>query len=378
MNIPKLKFQTFVVLVSVFYYMLPSAARTTQPSKISACDIVFSARFYLKPDSKKPNAKSRFHLYRINAEGKGKTQITFGAHDDEFPLWTQSGRRIVFLRDDKSLLQCDENGKKIVKLLDVSSANDAYWNGLKVAQNGKTVGFLRSISTSQKTENTLFLVDLTTRKTRQIADVEHYSWSRDNRFLALEGGQNGFRVLDLRSQKTRKMKIENLGRFAWISSADLVATIQKPRANDEISGVESFQIFNLSRKLQTFKIAPTDDELCDWRSFVLPIPQVSNAFTFVSDESTSSGRDAIYFRVSTISGQMMRLAEGQSFAWAPSGNRFLVVSYHDTTPYDVLPNGHKRVVYTTKLRIGTGEKDLRDLVSGLVLVESADWRDGKG
>ncbi len=334
-------------------------------------DIVFSARFYLKPNAKNVDAKSQFHLYRINADGSGKRQITFGAHDDAFPLWTRDGRKIIWVRDYDNLMQSDENGRNATKLQDLQGAD---WDGLKLSPDGKTIGFMQHVAVAGGYADALRLLDLRTRKVVSIPNVAHYAWSRDNRFLALDDAKSGLRVLDLRTRKMRNVKVENLGRFAWISPTDLVATIQKTDKAGDMLGIESFQIFNASGKLQTFKIAKTDGELADGRSFVTPIPNATSTFTFVSDQSTSSGYNASYFRVSAISGQMTRLCKGQSFAWSPNGLRFLNVTYHDTTPYDTLPNGHKRLVYTTKLQVGTNERDLRDLVSGLVLVESADWR----
>ena len=335
-------------------------------------DIVYSARYYLKPGQK---GVSRYHLYRINADGSRRTQITRGAHDDELPMWAKNGQHIIFVRDANDLMSSDENGGHLTKMQDLKGAD---WDGLKLSPDGKSIGFIQHVATAKGYVDALRLLNLGTKKVSQIADVEYYAWSPDNRYLALNSAKSGFRVLDLRTRAVRKIVIEKLGRFAWISPTDFAATIQKTSTNDDNTsfnlGVESIQIHNLSRAVQTFKIATTDDELLDWRSFVRPIPHANNAFTLVVDESTSSGYEAMYFRVSTISGRRTRLAEGQSFAWSPSGNLFAVVSYHDTTPYDTLPNGHKRVVYTTKLQVGTGEKDLKTLVSGTVLVRSADWR----
>lgn len=369
----------FLLAVITLSCAVSSQARAAKRvEKKAGGDIVFSARYYLKPNAKSRASKSWFHLYRINADGSEKRQITFGAHDDEFPLWTRDRRKIIWVRDYDNLMQSDENGRNMTKLQNLKGAD---WDGLKLSPDGKTVGFLQHISVAGAYKDVLRLLDLRTQKAVSIPDVTHYAWSSDNQFLALDGTENGFRVLDLRTRQTRKIKIENLGRFAWISPTDLVATIQKTATDGGLTsldlGVESFQVFSATRVIQTFKAATdTDnyDELFDWRSFILPIPNATNTFTFVQNESTSSGYNATYFRVSTISGQMTRLCEGQSFAWSPNGLRFLNVTYHDTTPYDTLPNGHKRVVYTTKLQIGTTEKNLRDLVSGLVLVESADWR----
>ena len=56
-------------------------------------DIVYAARYYAPPGSHKT---SHFHLYRINPDGTGKTQLTFGA-EEGFPHWTADGKQITFI-----------------------------------------------------------------------------------------------------------------------------------------------------------------------------------------------------------------------------------------------------------------------------------------
>ncbi len=127
--------------------------------------------------------------------------------------------------------------------------------------------------------------------------------------------------------------------------------------------------------MRRIEVPNSANEGAGWNSLIMPIQGATDAFCFVADQHTSSGYAADYFRVARDNGKMTKLAQGQAFSWAPDGKRFLNVSYHDTAPYDTLPNGHKRVVYVTKLQAGTvGRAKLRDLVSGLVLVGSADWR----
>ncbi len=57
-------------------------------------DIVYAARYYAPPGS---HQTSHFHLYRINPDGTGKTQITFGSAEEGFPHWTADGKQITFV-----------------------------------------------------------------------------------------------------------------------------------------------------------------------------------------------------------------------------------------------------------------------------------------
>ena len=52
-------------------------------------DIVYSARYYAPPGS---HRTSHFHIYRINPDGTGKTQLTFGMLDDYAPKWSADGK----------------------------------------------------------------------------------------------------------------------------------------------------------------------------------------------------------------------------------------------------------------------------------------------
>ncbi len=76
-------------------------------------DIVYSARYYAPPGSRQT---SHFHIYRINPDGTGKTQLTFGAYDEEVPQWTDGGRHVTFLSYDGTasvkLCQINADGSK--------------------------------------------------------------------------------------------------------------------------------------------------------------------------------------------------------------------------------------------------------------------------
>lgn len=57
-------------------------------------DIVYAARYYTPPGS---HRTSHFHLYRINPNGTGKTQLTFGRGDEQQPKWSADGRHVTFI-----------------------------------------------------------------------------------------------------------------------------------------------------------------------------------------------------------------------------------------------------------------------------------------
>lgn len=57
-------------------------------------DIVYAVRYYTPPGS---HRTSHFHLYRINPDGTGRTQLTFVNGDEEQPRWSADGRYVTFI-----------------------------------------------------------------------------------------------------------------------------------------------------------------------------------------------------------------------------------------------------------------------------------------
>ena len=57
-------------------------------------DIVYSARYYAPPGS---HRTSHFHIYRINPDGRGKTQLTFGSDEEYDPKWSADGRQVTYI-----------------------------------------------------------------------------------------------------------------------------------------------------------------------------------------------------------------------------------------------------------------------------------------
>ena len=84
-------------------------------------DIVYSARYYTPPGS---HRTSHFHIYRINPDGTGRMQLTFGTADEEYPRWSENGDQITFYAYHQAVpvvrlckMDADGGKKQVIKIL---------------------------------------------------------------------------------------------------------------------------------------------------------------------------------------------------------------------------------------------------------------------
>ena len=87
-------------------------------------DIVYSARYYAPPGS---HHTSHFHIYRINPDGTGRMQLTFGTLGDYdyAPKWSADGRQVTYIERSSTsvfdkLCEIDASGgnRRVLKTLD--------------------------------------------------------------------------------------------------------------------------------------------------------------------------------------------------------------------------------------------------------------------
>lgn len=346
---------------------LLAAAAVPRPALCKG-DIVFAARFYNSPRGSAGRAASRAQLFRIDADGANRRQITRGAHDDQIPQWSPDGKRISFVRDGSWICVADADGRGVKQLFGL--ANLPQWS-----PGSRELGVLDDGS------HTLFFVDVRSGKRRALKGVESFAWSPDGQRLAWLGLDKKLWIVNLKT-KSRTVAKLSATRLGWAGPQVLVAALEH-KQGEGVDGLDTFVTLDTSgQEIKRFPIrgrlpdpegAPEgESNLADWRSEFLPSKGAGRSFTFRWDDSTSSGRNGFYFRGNAQDGALKLLAQGQSFAWAPDGQRFAWAPYHDLAPYNV-QGRRPRLVYTSPLKVGDGSTS-RTLVSGLVLIYGIDWR----
>jgi dipeptidyl aminopeptidase/acylaminoacyl peptidase len=355
--------------------VLLCAAASHSRSALCQGDVLFSARFYNSPQKSKGRANSRAHLFRVDASGANRRQISDNAHDDQTPRWSPDGQRITFVRDGESICvsKADGSGVKVLSPL----LNLPQWS-----PDSREIGVLDDGS------HTLFFINVRSGKKRSLQGVEQFAWSPNGQQLAWKTTAKTLCITNLGAKtQSRTYTPLEVSTMAWAAPQVLVAATGKLVENTD-SGLDTFVMLDTNprlseaRVLKTFPVRATlpasdgafegEQKFADWRSQLLPIPGARGQFAFRWDNTTSSGRDGFFFHASTQNGALKLLAHGQNFAFEPGGKRFVWAPYHELAPYNV-PGERPKWVYTSPLKMGDG-RSTRTLVSGLVLIYGCDWR----
>lgn len=342
-------------------------------------DIVYSARYYYPPRG--PARVSRWHLYRINPDGSGRKQITFGEHDDLAPVWSPDGRRVLFTRaggepgapwGEQTWWLCvvSAEGGRIRTLLDLGKhyVLDYMWS-----PDGHKIAVLPE---PWDKSPAVRLVDVATKRVCKLVGVCDYAWSPTGRraYATLANDKGRFEV----PGTNRNQPIPSVKSPVWLS-ARLLAGM------DDANPREVTLLDADGRPVRFVELVagPSDqraaEALHDGLSFIQTIPGTgARAVVGQNCHDSTTGTNYCFFTADLRTGIVRSLADGQFLSWSPDGSRFCTAPGRDLGPYGKKSDGSERTVWVAPLKVGTAEGKLRTITPGTVWVVGGDWRKAHG
>ena len=250
-------------------------------------DIVYAARYYAPPGS---HHTSHFHLYRINPDGTGKTQLTFGSADEYDPQWSPDGRRILFTRDTEGVCVMDANGGRAHLLLNLLQDGMGL-NLVRWGADSRTVLIRYYVRTASGDTAAACRIDARTGR-RQAGPASDpplpyrldYDDKTDQQFLSARTAEG------------------------W----------EKRRLRVPVDTGNS----------------GADDRLWTTWDGGLETDAEGRLIYALNNHNSTVGVDWLFYRLAPATGAMTYLTEGQFLAWSPDKMRFCTAPGRDTTPYE--------------------------------------------
>jgi hypothetical protein len=350
-------------------------------------DIVYSARYYAPPGS---HRTSHFHLYRINPDGTGRTQLTFGSADDGLPRWSPDGARILFTREQfngsSALCLVGANGGPATRLTAFQE------NGIfaRWSPNGRLLAVLSTVSVGKTDQQRAVLADSKTQHVvRRIEGVSDWHWAPDIR-LAYLTGPTGDRVLNVSTGQTVAVP-DPVTVPVWRGTQTIAGLAADPKTERYFLRFLDTQGREKQRLPLNFPNpyaqSGSDDPALEPGRLE---PRPGGLIYGINYHNSTVGVDWAFFRLDLPANTMHYLTEGQFLAWSPDRSRFCTAPGRDTTPYEkrrfpfaVRPgasaeeraDAEYRTVWFAPLYIRAASGgSMRALTPRLSYVTSADWR----
>lgn len=331
----------------------------------STADIVYSARYY-EPGSQ----PSHYHLWRIDAAGANRIQITEGEADDYAPMWLADGQTIAFVRETaqgRMLCTVAERGGTVTELAVLPNG----FSGIEsIAPSRDKLIYLVNINGQWQLE----LFDIATRQVRKLGAGVTTAWNPDGRRLYISTwgeSKPAAQILDLTTGRYAELS-GDLRAAAWVNETTLIA--------------EAFASSEAAQNNQPRLIVMRDDGV-QIREIALPFswnddlsPFADNLFAIPGDpDSVMYGRHAgnstegdaqRFYRVNVKTGEAAVVAQGRNLAWSADAQSFLTSAGRGLAKF-----GRKKTVWVSPLfLVALTSGETRPLVQGLVSVAGFDWK----
>ena len=325
-------------------------------------DIVYAARYYTPPGRQRT---SHFHLYRVNAAGGERVQITSGAEDDEAPVWSPDGRRVLFTRAGRSVCVVSSKGGPVRTLLATGPADGGEWGPYRWLPESRTIAIVHTDSGKTQAAAVYFINVRTGVQTR-LGNAADYVLSPDGKNAALPGA-GSVRIVD----RQRGSQVRVAGGFqdpVWLDDETLIGLGSQTGAG------RLWEVGRDGRELRRVAVPiplkrPGDGEDLSVRAATLLPGPGRSVVEAVNNHDSTVGADFYFFRLNLAARTADFLVEGQFLAWSPLGTQFCTAPGRALAAY-----GKKRQVWVAPLRVGAPAKGFRTVTPGLVWVTGADWR----
>lgn len=364
----------------VLFLALTIACLLALAPPLPACaarDIVYAARYYSPPGS---HRTSHYHLYRINPDGTGRTQLTYGNQDDSDPQWSPDGRWIAFERDE-------ENGERQVCLM---AAFGGPVNTLRSDCDGMFGWSPNSRILAASTPKRLLLIDRRTHRCRVLPAVADFVWSPDGRHAYLVVGDSfskaGSHAEILTLQTGQRLPVPRFDSTTWGGRHSAVWADDKYLIGILHNGIPhapTLGVCDLDGRLVRTITGHWAHGMSDPAAMspdlgiaaLHPGPVGQGWNVWAEDNSISSWYDVLYSRVETKTGLATPIAEGQHLIFSPSGHYLCLSPHQYLMRYARQRDGSQRHVWGTPLQMRkTNGGPIHTITPGLVYVAGADWR----
>ena len=326
----------------------------------SGTDIVYSARYY------KPGREvSRYHLWRIRADGAGRVQVTADSRAADYsPVWLADGRTVLFVREEggtNRFCTVNEDGGPVTTIAP-APGSPMYAENISPDRRSRLV--VVQAGTSQ-----LHLLDVDSKRSRTLGPGTGAVFSPDGKWLYCPEYTKGqfSQIVDVASGKRLPVR-EGLRAGTWLDGGLLVA-----ESFVESPGQPKLCLLRADGTLEREVVLPFkwDDDESPFADDLFRIPGDRDSVLYGRHAGGSSqGKVHKFYRINLKTGKAGLLAEGRDVAWSPDYRRFCTGDGRDLAPLS-----DKREVWVSPLHIVSLEDGSRTtIVQGLVSVGDFDWR----
>lgn len=315
-----------------------------------------------------------YHLYRINPDGTGRKQITFGSYNDQSPRFSPDGKQILFLRKEPSSSRLDDMDSAKLCLVPADGGpvrtlahqiqveyDRLPREKLGWSPDGRTIGYI--------SKQGLVLLDSRGHRLRTIDNVEEFQWSPDGHRLYL-GRRGSGRILDLTTDKLFPIEAHLLYP-AWIDNSSLVGTCSSWGIYTDVQNDITIATAS-SSGVRIKKLAVNIGDTFLRRSEWSRLGSVPLSFIVVTRSHISDGEHQGCSLVNTQTRAITDLYAGDLIAIAPDGKHCAVAKHDWIGPYK---RGGARLGALEIIDLAT--KKATAITSKLMDISDGDWRQSK-